>query len=391
MPVLSPTLDILDHPGQAVGRPDLIALDPDLFTLRFETMKVLSARGALRHLLDEGTLHPGDTVVDSSSGIYAQALALACHELGLHCRIIGSTTVDATTRAQLELLGADLEQMPATDSLLLDQDRRVSRVREMIAAEPDVHWMRQYHDPVHDEGYLPVGQAAAHALADRGYDGVDLVASVGSGVSSFAVAAGMSEVLPVRLTGVQPFGSVTFGADHVDDPDMIIAGIGSSIPFANVRHHAYAAIHWLSHEVACAATTELMRRHGLFAGLSTGAAWLAACHERDRRTTGEDVSTTASQQGTDQVPGEHPATLFIAPDTGHRYVAAVHARHDSHAALSAFSPREVASTQELARPWCRMAWAGRAAPPQAVASDDVLERTPGTGQDQSELVGGMTR
>lgn len=342
-------LDVLDHCAQAVGRPDLVALEPDVYALRFETMKVLSARGALQRLLDDGTLRRGDTVIDSSSGIYALALGLACHELGLRCRVIGSTTIDPAMRAQLELLGVELEQMPPTSSLRLDQDRRVRRVREVLAAEPHVHWMRQYHDPVHDEGYLPVGEGLAAALRDRGHEAVDLVAAVGSGVSGFAVAQGISRVLPVQLTGVQPFGSVTFGAEHVDDPDIIIAGIGSSIPFGNVRHEAYSTVHWLSHEVACCATTELMRRHALFAGLSTGAAWAAALHERQSRAA----------------EGRSRATVLIAPDTGHRYADAVHCQHHEHGTLTQYKPLDIESTHQLRHPWCRMAWDGRPAPPSA--------------------------
>ncbi|WP_018155277.1 pyridoxal-phosphate dependent enzyme [Demetria terragena] len=349
-------LEILDHAGAAVGAPDLIALEPGLFVLRFETMKVLSARAALHHLITTGKVKPGDTVVDSSSGIYARALALACHELGVRCRIIGSTTIDAVMEAELELLGVELERMPSTSSLELDQSRRVARIREILAAEPEIHWMRQYHDPVHDAGYLPVGAAVAKSLMARGHDSINLVAPVGSGVSSFAVAQGISRILPSTVTGVQPFGSVTFGADHVDDPEIIIAGIGSSIPFGNVRHQAYSTIHWIGHDVACTATTTLMREHALFAGLSSGAAWAAARYER----------SLADQ------PQGNPGTVVIAPDTGHRYAIAVHARHAEHGPLSSYAPITVTDTADLARPWSRMEWNGRPAPAQAVAHEPQM-------------------
>ncbi|WP_369218462.1 pyridoxal-phosphate dependent enzyme, partial [Streptomyces flavofungini] len=137
------------HIAEAVKKPDLISLEPGLVCLRFETMKVYSALGAVRHLLDTGAVAPGDTLIDSSSGIYAQALALACHRYGMKCHIVGSTTVDRSTRVQLEILGATLEQVAPSKDLRLDQETRVRRIAEILAANPSYHWMRQYHDAIH--------------------------------------------------------------------------------------------------------------------------------------------------------------------------------------------------------------------------------------------------
>lgn len=266
------TAEILDHAAQAVGAPDLIRLRPGLFALRFEVMKVRSARGAVQHLLAQGKIRPGDTVVDSSSGIYALALALACHEAGLRCMIVGSTTVDETLRLQLGMLGARLEQMPPSDCLRADQDRRVARIRELLAEHPDWHWMRQYHDAVHYRGYRDLALGLGERLRREGFSGVDMVAPVGSGASSGALALGLAESgLAVRLTGVQPFGSVTFGSEAVEDPDMLIAGIGSSMEFRNVRHKLYREIHWVSAEVSRAGAVSLCRDHALFAELRRAA------------------------------------------------------------------------------------------------------------------------
>ena len=82
--------------------------------LAFRTVDLLT------DLLDTGAVSPGDTLIDSSSGIYAHALALACHEFGLNCMIVGSTTIDDVLKVQLEVLGVALEQMPATTDLKLD-------------------------------------------------------------------------------------------------------------------------------------------------------------------------------------------------------------------------------------------------------------------------------
>ncbi|MFF9894581.1 pyridoxal-phosphate dependent enzyme [Streptomyces longispororuber] len=347
-----------EHIAEAIGRPDLIRVDDGLICLRFETMKVVSALAAVRHLLDTGAVRPGATLLDSSSGIYAYALALACHRYGMGCHIVGSTTVDHTLRTQLAVLGARLEQMPPSDDLKLDQKRRVARVHEILREHPDHFWMRQYHDDIHYLGYRAV---ADRLYAEAGADGgLTLVGGVGSGASTGALARYLRRRTPdVRLVGVQPFGSVTFGSEHVADPEIIIAGIGSSIPFANVSHAAYDAVHWLSFDTALAGSVDLLRRHAVFAGLSTGAGYATARWERA------------------QAPGR--TTVFIAADTGHRYVDTVFARHTEAAPLDTLAPRTVTSLDELALPWARMEWAGAAAPAAAMAGTEggrgPLQRT----------------
>ncbi|MEU6166957.1 pyridoxal-phosphate dependent enzyme [Streptomyces tanashiensis] len=326
------------HIAESIGRPDLIRLDDRLVCLRFETMKVVSALAAVRHLLDNGLVRRGDTLLDSSSGIYAYALALACHRHGMRCHIVGSTTVDHTLRTQLAVLGATLERMEPCDDLKLDQKRRVERIHEILADHPEYHWMRQYHDDIHYLGYRAVADRIREAT---GADGLTVVGGVGSGASTGALARYLRETpdgreADVGLVGVQPYGSVTFGAEHVSDPEIIIAGIGSSIPFGNVSHELYDTLHWISFDAALAGSVDLLRRHAVFAGLSTGAGYLAARHERDR--------------------SPERTVLFIAADTGHRYVDTVHARHHEAAPLSDLTPCEVSHQSRLALPWSRMEW-----------------------------------
>lgn len=170
---------------------------------------------------------------------------------------------------------------------------------------------------------------------------------MGSGASTGALAHYLRKrSVDVRLVGVQPFGSVTFGSDHVADPEIIIAGIGSSIPFGNVRHDLYDTVHWLAFDAALAGSVDLLRRHAVFAGLSSGAAYLAARWER-----GEEPERTA---------------VFIAADTGHRYVDTVFVRHAQAARVEDLAPRQVSGTDELALPWSRRNWNGSPAPGAAV-------------------------
>ncbi|MGO4750678.1 pyridoxal-phosphate dependent enzyme [Streptomyces sp. 2MCAF27] len=314
--------------------PDLLRLTDNTVLARFETMKIYAALGAVRTLLERGTIAPGQTLVDSSSGIYALALAMACHRYGLRCHIVASTTVDATMRAQLEILGATVDQMPPSQNLRLDQERRVARVRQLIAARPGMHWMRQYHDAIHYAGYREFAD-----LVDDALPGVPLtvVGAVGTGASTGGLVQPLRERgRSVTLLGVQPFGSVTFGSEGFRDPEAIIAGIGSSICFDNVRHDLYDTLHWVDFRHAMAGAVNLLRDHAVFAGLSTGAAHLVAGWEATRRPD--------------------RTYLVIGADTGHRYAERVFARHHEAPDPRTLRPRLITALADLAMPWSVMDW-----------------------------------
>ncbi|MGW1278194.1 pyridoxal-phosphate dependent enzyme [Streptomyces tsukubensis] len=354
-----------EHITDALKDPAFVRLTPTIVLARFETMKVYAALGAVRTLLESGRIGPGHTVVDSSSGIYALALALACHRYGLRCHIVASTTVDAGLRAQLDVLGATVDQMPPSRSLRLDQERRVRHVRALLAGRPDVHWMRQYHDRVHHAGYREFAGLVTAALPSGP---LTVVGAVGTGASTGGLTAALRESgRRVRLIGVQPFGSVTFGSEGFSDPEAIIAGIGSSIPFGNVRHELYDTLHWLDFRHAMAGTVELLRRHAVFAGLSTGAAHLVARWEAAGDRPGREPDDSDAP-----APGTY---LVLGADTGHRYTERVFARHTEALDPAALRPERITGLGELRPPWAVMEWAGRAAPPGAVARTDPLTCT----------------
>ncbi|MDQ3403595.1 MAG: pyridoxal-phosphate dependent enzyme [Actinomycetota bacterium] len=325
------------HITDAIKAPNLIRLSHNVVLARFETLKVYAALAAVRSLLDNNVVRKGQTLVDSSSGIYALALAMACHRYGMCCHIVASTTVDATMRAQLEILGATVDQMPPSTDLGLDQNRRVERVRALLDRHPDMHWMRQYHDPVHYLGYAELAVAIADVLPGP----LTIVGSVGTGASTGGVIEPLRRAgADVRLVGIQPFGSVTFGSQGFSDPDAIIAGIGSAIHFENVRHDLYDSLHWLDYRHAMAGTVALLREHAVFAGLSTGAAHLVGGWEAAR------------------VPDR--THVLIGADTGHRYTERVFSRHREALDPADLTPVEIDSLVDLAPPWSTMPWQRRA-------------------------------
>lgn len=325
-----------EHIAQCLAEPDIVRVAENLTVVRFESMKVASVIGAIDHLESTGEIRRGDTLVDSSSGIYAYALALVSHWKGYRCHIVASVTVDATLKAQLLALGATVEQAPNQSSLALDQNDRVARVHRYLEEHPDAHWMRQYHDNVHYLGYQRVADRIAQGTPD---EPLLLVGGVGSGASTAGIAHRWNTTgVDHRLWGIQPFGSVSFGSEHVDDPQIIIAGIGSAIEFRNIDYSLYDQIHWVGFEPAVVGAQALLRDTGVFAGLSSGANYL--------------VSRWASREAGPR------HVVMLAADTGHRYTRQVF-EEPSSPQLSAFSPEPVTRRSDLRPPWCYAEWSGQ--------------------------------
>ncbi len=331
---------MFDHIADAMKQPDVVRLAPNTFVLRFEMMKLHSALEAVRNLLATGRVKPGDTLMDSSSGTYGYSLALACLKYGMKCRIVCSTKVDDHVRRQFELMGATVDQVeippgPLVDKM--DQGARMERVARILDTEDDVHWMQQYHDDVH---YLGYRECAEVLQKEFGGEPLTLVGGVGTGASTGGLSTYLRELnSDVELVGVQPFESVTFGSDPVEDPVAGISGIGSPIVMRNVRHELYDRVHWIGYTSAVTATVDLFRRHGVYAGMSSGCNYLAARWEAARAP-------------------ERPC-VFIAADTGHRYADTVYARPPVTAGVDRLTPTRIDVLEQLAFPWSVMNWGRR--------------------------------
>ncbi|WP_299594753.1 pyridoxal-phosphate dependent enzyme [uncultured Microbulbifer sp.] len=326
---------IHSHISEAIKEPDLIHLNGNLYFARFESMKVYSTLAAVEYLLESGVVKRGQTLLDSSSGIYAYALALACHKYGLNCHIVASKTVDPALKLQLEILGATVEPAASAPNLKMDQNNRVRRIQEILQQRDDVHWMQQYHDSIHYLGYREFACLLANKFSE---EKLTLVGGVGSGCSTGATAGYLREMgRKVSLHGVQPFGSVTFNSQHVEDPDIIIAGIGSSIPFMNVRASSYDYIHWISFDYSRHGSIELLKKYAAFSGLSTG-----SCY-------------TVAQWCANIFPDDGPC-IFIGADLGYRYLEPVFSTYKGAEDVSNFQPRVIESTNDLSLDWCIMDW-----------------------------------
>tara|TARA_R110002050_G_scaffold287204_1_gene438259 strand:- start:310 stop:1344 length:1035 start_codon:yes stop_codon:yes gene_type:complete len=326
---------IHSHISDAIKQPHIVHLGKNLYVARFESMKIYSTLAAVKSLLEQNLINQQDTLLDSSSGIYAYALALACNKYSLKCHIIASKTVDPVLKLQLELLGAIVEPAKSAPNLKMDQQNRVERIQQILMQRSDVHWMQQYHDDIHYLGYQEFAKVIAKNFSAQK---LTLVGGVGSGCSTGATAQYLRAMdKDLTLHGVQPFGSITFNSSHVEDPDIIIAGIGSSIEFKNVRAEFYDYIHWISFDYSRNGVIELLKKHGVFAGLSAGACYTVA-------------------NGFAASLDEQQPCIFIAADMGHRYFEPVFQTYQQAKPVSELFPITINKIDDLKLDWCVMPW-----------------------------------
>lgn len=330
-----------EHIAEAMRAPSMVRLSDNVTVARFEVLKLYSVLAAVRSLLDAGRVKKGDTLLESSSGVYAYSLALACHRYGLRCHIVGSPAIDRTLLAILRTLGVEVELVRGGADIQMNQRERVERVHQIVRSRPGVYWMRQYHDGIH---YLGYEELARMVSAELGVAGLTVVGGVGSGASTGGLVTYLRRLDPdVALVAVQPFGSITFGDVGGSDGQALLAGIGSGIPFDNVRHELYDRVHWLSFGYAAAGTRALLADHAIFAGMSSGGAYLVTLWEAR----------------------QHPERqhLLIAADTGHRYVSQVYDVEHESTRISDLAPRRSDSDRDTVPPWAVRDWSRRALDP----------------------------
>lgn len=327
--------------GSFGGLPRLAILDPDypnLTALSFNCMKELPAS----FMLDQAEATEGidrhTTIVESSSGTFAMGLAISCNRRSQKLYIVGDPAISSDWKFLLEELGANVILVEHPDEKGSYQRPRLDLVQRLLEQNPNSFCPSQYHNPNNSNAY---GRLAGLLLEAHGK--VDaLVGSVGSGGSTCGTARGLRVLYPhLHLVGVDTFNSVLFGQP---DGTRELRGLGNSILPKNLQHSLFDEVHWIDAGTAYWATRELWRRHRLFQGPTSGAAYL--------------VARSYARRNPDQ------RVAVILPDDGGRYRNTVfnQAWAAEHGFVDQLPPQEpilVTSPLDASGRWCRMEWRRR--------------------------------
>jgi 2,3-diaminopropionate biosynthesis protein SbnA len=231
------------------------------------SMKDRPARHIIEAGLANGDIPPGAHLIESSSGNFGIALAIAArlHELTFTCVVDPKTT---TANIQImRQLGARVEVVTDPDEMGGYLHTRIRRLRELLAHAPNGVWINQYANARNWESYY---HGTGRELATELVRPPDyLFAAVSTTGSILGCARRLRErFADLRVVAVDAEGSIIFGAPP---GPRHIPGIGSSrVPELFTPAEIDDVVH-VGDAEAARACRRLLTTEGIFAGGSSGA------------------------------------------------------------------------------------------------------------------------
>ena len=265
------------------------------------SIKDRSAYWILKRAAERGEICDDTTVIESSSGNFACALASFAHLAGLKFIPVIDPNISSTYESFLRRLCPTVVKVEARDDTGGFLKSRLEMVQLLCATTPHAFWTNQYGNPDAMEAHyeLTAGEVCDH------FDSLDYVFI---GVSTAGTIAGMSRRLKqrypkVKIIAVDTQGSVIFG----DAPrKRHIPGVGSSIVPPLLSQAIIDDVVLIPEQETVAACRELLATHGLFVGGSSGTTFAAVKRYAPRMA------------GT-----QRPTVLFVCADRGTPYLDTV--------------------------------------------------------------------
>jgi len=233
-----------------------------------------------------GALHPGDTIIEPSSGNTGIGLALVAKLRGYRLRVVMPDNVSVERRQLLEIFGAEIVDSPGAEG-----SNGAIRLAEKLAADdPSLVMLFQYGNPANPLAhYEGTGPEILRDCPD-----IDVFVA-GLGTSGTLMGAGrfLKEQKPgVRVVAVEPpAGELVQGLRNLEDgfvPPIFDPAVLDRKLIVRPRD----SIEWIR---------RLLEDSGVFAGISSGAAVAGA------------VKTAAQM--------DHGTIVTLLPDGGWKYLS----------------------------------------------------------------------
>lgn len=264
------------------------------------SIKLKAALSMVEDAERRGVLRPGGCLVESSSGGLGIALAMVAVAKGYRLLCVTDPNTSAQSLDIMRALGAELAEVDWRDANGGFLGSRIAYIEQRIAADPSLVWLNQYANPanplVHDERTA----AAITAELPR----VDyLFVGTGTGGTLMGCVDHFRRVSPAtRIIAVDALGSVSSGSPA---GPRFIPGIGASRRPEIFHPEVVDELILVSEAETVRTCRWLVRRHGLFAGGSTGS-----------------VVAAILRRAPDLRPGS--CVVGISPDLGDRYARTIY-------------------------------------------------------------------
>jgi cysteine synthase len=241
----------------------------------------------------DGTLRPGSTIVEPTSGNTGIGLALVAAVKGYRLILTMPDTMSEERRSLLAAYGATLVLTPDTKGM----HGAIQKAEEILKENPDYFMPQQFSNPANPEAHRRT--TAREILAQ-----LPAIDAFVSGVGTGGTISGVGSVLRqerhgVRIVAVEPEASPVLSGGEAGYHR--IQGIGAGFVPKNFDRSIVDEILQVSDAEATQMTRRIAREEGILVGVSSGANAAAAL--RVARTLGK---------------GRVVLTVFC--DTGERYL-----------------------------------------------------------------------
>jgi [CysO sulfur-carrier protein]-thiocarboxylate-dependent cysteine synthase len=204
----------------------------------------------------DGTLTPGCTILEPSSGNTGIGLALICRLKGYRLKVVMPENVSPERRQLLEIFGAEIIVSPGAEG----SNGAVRMAQRLVKEMDDVVFLYQYGNPANPRAhYEGTGSEIAEAL-----DRVDvLVAGLGTGGTLMGAGERLRESFPdLVVAAAEPLpGEPVMGLRSLEDgyvpPILDVSKLDRKLLVSNAE--------------AVAGVRALLDEEGVFAGVSAGA------------------------------------------------------------------------------------------------------------------------
>lgn len=291
-------MNIANSLTELIGNTPLLRADGVLLKLEmFNPAGSVKDRAALGMILDaeqSGRLAPGGVIVEPTSGNTGIGLAWIGRLRGYRVILTMPDTMSLERRQILNVYGAETVLTPGA----LGMSGAIDKAREIAANTPGAIMMSQFDNPANADIHARTTAREIWRDTDGSVD--FFVAGVGSGGTLCGVARELKPLKPsFKAVAVEPAESpVLQGGAAAPHP---IQGIGANFVPGNFRRELVDQIMSVTGAEATEATHMLLNRHGVLAGISSGAAFAAA-----RRVLAANPGATV---------------VALLPDTGARYLS----------------------------------------------------------------------
>ncbi|HSK23687.1 MAG TPA: cysteine synthase [Egicoccus sp.] len=282
-----------DDVTQAIGNTPLVGLprlSPDGYRIYLKleghnptgSVKDRVAKYLIEQAERDGSLQPGQRVMEPTSGNTGIALAAICKVKGHPLTCVMPENTSDERKQLLTMFGVDLVFSPATEG----SNGSVRVAREMAAADPDVFMPFQYGNPANALAHYET--TAPEILADLP-EITAFVAGLGTGGTVTGVGRRLKRHDPaIKVFAAEPeYGDLVYGLRNLDE-GYVPEVLDQSVLDSRIKVDSLKALTF---------TRRLAEEEGIFAGVSTGASLAVAVRVCKRLPEGSSIVALSPDGG----------------------------------------------------------------------------------------------